>query len=244
MPPANTSSVAARPRSRSRANQHLLQETPSSLSPRSGRFSRLSRRSAVERRARPAARGGNGFGSGGELPSASKEVERAIDYLATVRLCRSPEESLRLAVRAGFHSGEDWLELFEQQPKCDDFVLDTMFLRVQETSYLRAGGVFWGEQVAPSACSVPGSQWSVKVSVESIEYSQLRLSRCTLAFRGWVICADACAQRGLWRRLRTGTGRQISRRILRARSSILISTALRRSASTARSMTTQTIGGN
>jgi hypothetical protein len=135
------------------------------------------------------------------LPAASKEVERAIDYLSTVRMCRTPEESLRLAVRAGFNNGDDWLELFDQQPKCDDFVLNTLFLKVAETSWLKAGGVFLGSQVAPtisspSARSSPGgrtsssssstgvvsSQWSVKVSISSIEYSQLRLSKC---FTGW-----------------------------------------------------------
>ena len=128
------------------------------------------------------------------LPEASKEVEKAIEYLSKVRGCRTPQESLRLAVRLGFHSGDDWSRLFDEQPKCDDLVLDTSFLRVAETSWLEAGGVFWGSQIAPtmsptyetsstrsiaSSSGSTSSQWTVKLSISSIDYRQLRLSKFT-----------------------------------------------------------------
>jgi len=152
------------------------------------------------------------------LPAASKEVEKAIDYLSKVRMCRTPEESLRLAVRAGVHNGEDWLELCEEQLRCEDFVLNTSFMRAAETSWLKAGGVFWGSQIAPTLSAISprsahssvsstsslhanisnslpsidgessstrgssiasASQWTVKVSISSIDYSQLRLSKFT-----------------------------------------------------------------
>lgn len=140
-------------------------------------------------------RPGDWSGSAAVLPDASKDVERVIDYLSAVRMCRTPEESLRLAI-----SRNDWCELFDQQPKCEDFVLDTSFLKVAETSWLKVGGVFWGSQVAPTALSSSArssprgstsfgssfssasSQWSVKVSVSSIEYSQLRLTGTMEAF--------------------------------------------------------------
>jgi hypothetical protein len=148
------------------------------------------------------------------LPSASFEVEEAIDYLSKVRTCHAPEESLRFAVRAGFNRAEDWLQIFDEQPEWDDFVLDTSFLGAAETSWLRAGGVFWGSQTTPitncahpsisstrssfstgpssissssdsarglnrtgSTSSAASNQWSVKVSISSIDYTQMRLSK-------------------------------------------------------------------
>ncbi|KAF8251969.1 hypothetical protein K440DRAFT_658577 [Wilcoxina mikolae CBS 423.85] len=155
------------------------------------------------------------------LPAASKEVEKAIDYLSKVRMCRTPEESLRLAIRAGVHKGDDWLELCEEQIRCEDFVLNTSFMRTAETSWLKAGGVFWGSQIAPTLSAVSprsahsstsstspvhssishnlpsidgegsstrgslissASQWTVKVSISSIDYSQLRLTGTMEAF--------------------------------------------------------------
>ncbi|KAI5853356.1 vacuolar import and degradation protein-domain-containing protein [Tricharina praecox] len=131
------------------------------------------------------------------LPEASNEVEKAIEYLSKVRGCKTPQESLRLAVRLGFYTGDDWARLFDEQPRCDDLVLDTSFLRVAETSWLEAGGVFWGSQIAPaispiyemsstrsnaSSSGSTSSQWTVKLSISSIDYKQLRLTGTMEAF--------------------------------------------------------------
>lgn len=81
--------------------------------------------------------------------SSSYELEEAIKYLAKLRTSNSPEESLRLAVKAGFNHGDDWLEMLDEESRYDDFLLDTHFLDVAETSWLKVGGVFWGSQTTP-----------------------------------------------------------------------------------------------
>lgn len=94
-------------------------------------------------------------GAGGtNLPSASGEVEEAIDYLERIRSFSTPQEGLRLAVRAGFNHGEDWLEMLEETTKVADLICETSFLNSSETSWLRAGGVFWGSQTTPNQGSV------------------------------------------------------------------------------------------
>lgn len=155
--------------------------------------------------------------------SSSYELEEAIKYLAKIRTSSSHEESLRLVVKAGFNRGDDWLGMLDEEPRYDDLLLDTHFLHVAETSWLKVGGVFWGSQTTPpvvpivyqrsavssasSTSSLPSNttaaaaasypdesrravgrassyynsnphQWTVKVIISSIDYSQLRLSRC------------------------------------------------------------------
>lgn len=87
------------------------------------------------------------------LPAASLEIEKTMEYLSKVRMCQTPEESLKLAARSGFNSPEDWLNMLDENPTCDDFLLDTMFLDTAETSWLKAGGVFWGSQTTPASSS-------------------------------------------------------------------------------------------
>lgn len=86
-------------------------------------------------------------------PSASTypsyELEEAIKYLANIRTSSSPEESLRLAVKAGFNRGDDWLRILDSESRYEDLLLDTQFLHVSETSWLKVGGVFWGSQTTP-----------------------------------------------------------------------------------------------
>lgn len=86
-------------------------------------------------------------------PSASTypsyELEEAIKYLANIRTSSSPEESLRLAVKAGFNRGDDWLKILDEESRYEDLLLDTHFLHVSETSWLKVGGVFWGSQTTP-----------------------------------------------------------------------------------------------
>lgn len=176
--------------------------------------------------------------SDSRLPEASKEVEKAIEYLAKVRGCRTTRESISLVVRLGFYSEDDWERLLDEHPNFDDFVSDTSFLRVAETSWLEAGGIFWGSQIAPAMSPVhdtsstrsnasssgsTSSQWTVKLSISSIDYWQLRLSKSTLlptvipiplretqmADQAWF----SCLQRVRWRRsrMRRPTSKPISR---------------------------------
>lgn len=153
--------------------------------------------------------------------ASSYELEEVIKYLAKLRTSSGPEESLRLAVKAGFNRGDDWLEVLDDESRYDDLLLDTHSLHVAETSWLKVGGVFWGSQTTPlvvpavhqrsavssasSTSSLPSNttgaaasypdesrrtsrasshyinnphQWTVKVIISSIDYSQLRLSKC------------------------------------------------------------------
>lgn len=70
----------------------------------------------------------------------------AMRYLCNVRQVESVEESLRLLSSSGL---EDYLGIFENQPLWNDLLLDTLFLTSAETSWLKAGGVFWGTQTTP-----------------------------------------------------------------------------------------------
>lgn len=167
------------------------------------------------------------------LPPASYQIAEAIRYLNKIRTSSSAEESLRFAKMAGFYSGDNWLDYLQlEDPELEgellhDFVLDTRFLRVAETSWLKVGGVFWGTQTTPpaspaaptsthrrsshfspsslpsnatagapsgsrdsyrSSSSVSGdsesakntSRWTVKVSISSIDYDEMRLSWSSL----------------------------------------------------------------
>lgn len=131
---------------------------------------------------------GAASGRNSTLPSASTEIEGAIDYLSKIRACHTAEESLRLAVRAGFNNAEDWLELFDH-PRCADILLNTMFLGAAETSWLKAGGVFWGTQTTPTLSFLSNTstgsntnRWNVKVIISSVDYSQMRLTGTMEAF--------------------------------------------------------------
>ncbi|KAL0632968.1 hypothetical protein Q9L58_008126 [Maublancomyces gigas] len=76
--------------------------------------------------------------------SSSCELEEAIKYLAKLRTSTSLQESLQLA---GFDRGDDWLKMLDEI-RFDDLLLDTHFLHVAETSWLKVGGVFWGNVCA------------------------------------------------------------------------------------------------
>ncbi|KAH8147011.1 uncharacterized protein LAJ45_08810 [Morchella importuna] len=92
-------------------------------------------------------------------PSSSYELEEAIGYLAKLRFSNSSDESLCLAVKAGFFSrGDDWLEIIRDKSMYDDLLLDTQFINVAETSWLKVGGVFWGSQTTPIISAVPPSR--------------------------------------------------------------------------------------
>ena len=128
------------------------------------------------------------------LPEASVDLKRVINFLAKVRACADPADGIRLAIKSRFYGRDDWADILDDPERCDDLVLDTAFLRSAETSWLKAGGEFWGTQVAPMVQSMGSSarssvshsqdgdhvensnQWSVKVSISSIDYDQLRLS--------------------------------------------------------------------
>lgn len=86
--------------------------------------------------------------------SSSYELEEAIKYLAKLRTSSGPEESLRLAVKAGFNRGDDWLKMLDEEFRYDDLLLDTHFLHVAETSWLKVGGVFWGSQTTPPVAPI------------------------------------------------------------------------------------------
>lgn len=77
--------------------------------------------------------------------SSSCELEEAIKYLAKLRTSTSLQESLQLV---GFDRGDDWLKMLDEI-RFDDLLLDTHFLHVAETSWLKVGGVFWGSQTTP-----------------------------------------------------------------------------------------------
>lgn len=144
----------------------------------------------------------NGLRSHPCLPSASRGVARVINYLSKIRDCPAPEDSMRMAIKTGFYTREEWIEILDDQNRSDDVILDTLFLRTPETSWLKPGGVFWGSQVAPpnlsssarSSISHSGegdsigdtgasntNQWSVKVCISSIDYDQLRLSKSSFS---------------------------------------------------------------
>lgn len=100
--------------------------------------------------------------------SPSYELEEAIKYLANLRTSSSPEESLRLAVKAGFNRGDDWLKILNEESRYEDLLLDTHFLNVSETSWLKVGGVFWGSQTTPPL--VPVMPQRLIVSPTSTSY--------------------------------------------------------------------------
>lgn len=82
--------------------------------------------------------------------SSSCELEEAIKYLAKLRTSTSLQDSLQLA---GFDRGDDWLKMLDEI-RFDDLLLDTHFLHVAETSWLKVGGVFWGSQTTPPVIPV------------------------------------------------------------------------------------------
>lgn len=87
---------------------------------------------------------------------SSYELEEAIGYLAKVRFSNSSDESLCLAVKAGlFSRGDDLLEIIRDKSMYGDLLLDTKFINVAETSWLKVGGVFWGSQTTPISSAVP-----------------------------------------------------------------------------------------
>ncbi|RPA88987.1 hypothetical protein L873DRAFT_1723767 [Choiromyces venosus 120613-1] len=170
-------------------------------------------------------RGENFRDSSSSSSSSSYELEEVIKYLAKLRSSSGPQESLLLAEKAGFGRSDDWMEFLDEEARCDDLLLDTHFLNVAETSWLKVGGIFWGSQTAPSVSPVaplrsnhssasstsylpsntttaaasrqdesrrvPGRtspytnnphKWTVKVSISSIDYAQLRLTGTMEAF--------------------------------------------------------------
>ncbi|KAL7275428.1 hypothetical protein RUND412_001636 [Rhizina undulata] len=162
-------------------------------------------------------------------PAASNDLQEAIKYLAALRSCNSPTESLNLAIKAGFNREDDWIELMGGESRWADFIFDTRFLHISQTSWLNVGGVFLGTQATPaelisggswpsaSSASLPSNttaavasayegrgsnatvsncgrwpvNWPVKVTISSIDYSQMRLTGAMEAFtdRG-TICEE------------------------------------------------------
>lgn len=101
------------------------------------------------------------------LPDASHEVTEVIRYLSNVRNSQSVEESLHLLNGSSLDA---FLDVFDNQPLWNDLLLDTVFLTTSETSWLKAGGVFWGTQTTPPS---PGyhSQRSAYSSITSASSS-------------------------------------------------------------------------
>ena len=130
-------------------------------------------------------------------------VDDAIKYLERLRFCENPEESFLSAASGGLNG----TELFTHDE--DDFVLSTARITPpQETSWLKAGGIFTGSQRATGGpdLSIPSDtrssstlhnlltnrrththpelqgDWPVKVTIHSIDYSTMTLSATMEAF--------------------------------------------------------------
>ena len=80
-------------------------------------------------------------------PDASRWLEEAIKYLERLRFCDTYSERISSAAAGGFVRGEFFAHNHE------DFILDTTTIAAPaESSWLKAGGVFSGEQHASGTC--------------------------------------------------------------------------------------------
>lgn len=126
--------------------------------------------------------------------SSCKDLEETLKYLEKLRCCSTVGESLRLALSSGFTRDTAWLSYDGCDCTFDDFLLDTRMLRALETSWLDAGGTFWGSQTTLSSSSTSTSdrsegyspnRWTVKVNISGIDYKNLRLNGTMEAYAAW-----------------------------------------------------------